>query len=179
MDYNLQIERSENNNEIYPQLIRQLEILKYLCEKGDVFHTKDSNVKFMDKIYRKFNGSKKDFEQARALNKKKNRYYKNRFILNLRVDHNGYPLNTVNNDEQMEENERNGIIAPSIFNYLNTCWKCGKQIGQGDAYRMCPDKMCQTKYCENCWNDFVKMKVPRGKSTKMDDLRKIYVLLHV
>ena len=71
MDFNLTIEKSPNNESIYPQLVRQLEILKYLCGQNDVFYTMDKHIKFMDKIYHVFNGTKDEFLKAKKLKEEK------------------------------------------------------------------------------------------------------------
>ena len=64
MNFNLQIEESTLNKKIYPQLIRQLDILKWLCEKNDIFCTMDKHIQFLDKIFNVFNDTKKDYFEA-------------------------------------------------------------------------------------------------------------------
>ena len=71
MNFYLQIEKSTLNKKIYRQLVRQLDILKWLCGQNDVFCTMDKHIQFLDKIFNVFNGTKKDFFDAKKLNEKK------------------------------------------------------------------------------------------------------------
>ena len=89
INLNLTIEKTPNNAPIYPQLTRQLELLKYLCGKNDVFYTMDKHIRLMERIYHVFNGTKKEFEKARDLNMKKEKYYLNKFIFRQRLDLDG------------------------------------------------------------------------------------------
>ena len=36
----------------------------------------------------------------------------------------------------------------SFFDYRNVCYKCGNDVKEAKQYRQCPDKICQTKYCD-------------------------------
>ena len=47
----LKIEKSENNKKVYDKIVRQLEILKYLCEIGDFYCADKENVRTIDKLY--------------------------------------------------------------------------------------------------------------------------------
>ena len=47
----------------------------------------DKHIKFMDRIYHAFNGSKKEFERVKKLNEKKQRYYINTFVYNQKCNY--------------------------------------------------------------------------------------------
>ena len=85
----LTIEKTFLNKDIYPQLMRQLDILKWLCCKNDVFFTMDEHIKFMDKIFNVFNGTKKEFFAAKKLNEKKQKYFLSKFLFRQDVDLDG------------------------------------------------------------------------------------------
>ena len=101
-------------------------------------------------------------------------YYTNKFVLNQSLDHNAYPLNTDNNKankyEALIKIKHNKI--KSFFDYRNVCYKCGKDVGEADQYRECPDKICQTKYCENCWSDVIKTDRSLGGHGNNADMRR-------
>ena len=125
MDLNLTLEKNDNNKRIYPQLIRQLEILKFLCGKNDVYFTLEKHIKYMDRICEIFEQNKHDYKVQEILNKKMERF-------------------TENNDN-ITEND----IA-------NRCWYCKKEIEYPTKYKTCPKRICNTKYCETCWEPCFK-----------------------
>ena len=51
----------------------------------------------------------------------------------------------------------------TVFDYTNVCWHCGKNVYQAEQFRMCPDVICNTKYCSDCWD---KTYTITDKSTK-------------
>ena len=116
MNFDLQIEKTDLNKKIYPQLVRQLEILKWLCSKNDIFYTMDKDVQFMDKVYNVFNGTKKEFFEAKKLNEKKQKYYLHKFLFKQDLDLDGNILNA----RPIDDNHKDDLtlISQNEINWL-------------------------------------------------------------
>ena len=158
-----------------------MDILKWLCGKNDVFFTLDDHIKFMDKIYNVFNGTKKEFFEAQKLNEKKQKYYLNKFVLKQKQSLFGdwedeYKEDMCHLRKQQEIQVKPGNYA--FFDYSMVCWQCGKNVNEDGIYKQCPEYICQTKYCEDCCKEVFNAKdnvhchmcrkVPNGKFTVID-----------
>ena len=120
----------------------------------------------MERIYSVFNGTKKEFEIARELNVKKEKYYLQKFVLNGNKSKNGNE-NKNENENKIEKQDS----SKDFFDYTQVCWHCGKDVYKTDCYKMCPNINCQTKYCDKCWeNVFEKQSMkdqPASRSTAL------------
>ena len=162
INMNLKIEKTPNNAPIYPQLIRQLEILKYLCCKNDVFYTMDKHIRLMERIYHVFNGTKKEFEEAKALNEKKEKYYLNKFVLRQKLDLGG---NNIETENKIDIDNIGNKMSKEFYDYTQVCWNCGNDVYLTESYKMCPNINCQTKYCDKCWEEVFEKQSKKGQPT--------------
>ena len=148
MNFDLQIEKTDLNKKIYPQLVRQLEILKWLCSKNDIFYTMDKHIQFMDKIYNVFNGTKKEFFEAKKLNEKKQKYYLHKFLFKQDLDLDGNILNARPIDDNRKDDlcylVRHKIdpinVSPgnyAFFDYSSICWNCGNDVFHTEQHKIC------------------------------------------
>ena len=111
MKFDLEIEETSLNKKIYPQLIRQLDILKWLCSKNDNFCTMDKHIQFLDKIFNVFNGTKKDYFEAKKLNERKQQYYLNKFVFRQDVDLDGKIVTKTHNEFNEKVKEKINVDA--------------------------------------------------------------------
>ena len=148
-------------------MVRQLEIIKWLCSKNDLFYTMDKHIQFMDKIYNVFNGTKKEFFEAKKLNEKKQKYCLHKFLFIQDLDLDGNILNARPIDDNHKDDlcylVRHKIdpvnVSPgncAFFDYSSICWNCGNDVFHTEQHKICPDYTCDTKYCEKCWEKIFK-----------------------
>ena len=114
------------------------------------------HIQLLDKIFNIFNGTKKDYFEARKLNEKKQQYYLNKFVFRQDVDLDGNIVTKTHNEFNEKVKEKISVdleLASKItfYDYTKVCWNCGDEVYNTDKFKMCPDYTCQTKYCDKCW----------------------------
>ena len=79
----------------------------------------DKHIRLMERIHNVFDGTKKEFEEARKLNVKKEKYYMRKFVFKQALDLDG---NIVENKNKYKLNNT-GIeeVSKEIFDYTEVC----------------------------------------------------------
>ena len=145
----LKIEKTKYNEKVYDKLVRQLKVIKYLCQIEDFYGNSTETVNLIDQLHSEWKNEKSQDENKEKKDEKEN--------------------DELNNDENSNENEnksqgsdeKQNIKPKKKSRFRKRCKRKGKDGKStlcywcyGDVESIVRYKMCKcgVAYCSKCWN---------------------------
>ena len=148
MDDKLVIEENIRNEDIYPKLCRQLELIKMLCKNDDFFGTSDETIDKVNEL------NETVFRPLLNTKNKKNSYNKKAFSQNdatvITHDTSTEKKDDNNENDNENDNESESKDDSDVFDVSEEveCKNCTTKIKEVQCYKVC--STCKIHICGDC-----------------------------
>ena len=150
MNKELKIEKTVNNSKVYNKIVRQVEILKYLCDIGDFYCTDKTNIRTIDRLYNENQTQiqkrkKKEMDESKE---KKDGINGNENENKEESNNNNENGKEKENENDKEKKHRHHRGRKNKQNATKRCFYCDRNIEKVVKYKKCK---CTHVYCSKCW----------------------------
>ena len=166
IDISLEIEKTDNNSNVYDKIVRQVEIMKYLCDICDFNCVEGENVRLIDKLHDAWmdetqtqiqndnNNENENVNQNENENKNENKNENenkddnDNVELGIMVDENQENGKSKNKPRYRKRGKRKQDKEKNMGN--GECFNCETNIDYIKRYKQCK---CSYIYCSKCWDE--------------------------